>query len=248
MRRIGSAAVLLLLAGCAAAPMGPISGGAGAAGPVFDRAPDPGPIRGAAEAEWAFSGVVARVEPVAEAICRERTRGVPCDFQIVLDTRPDQDPNAFQTLDDQGRPVIGLTITLLADARNVDELAFVVGHETAHHILGHIPRQRETAMTGAMLAGALAQMGGADVETIRSMQQMGASVGARSYSKNFELEADGLGTEIAIRAGYDPVHGAMFFTRLPDPGDTFLGSHPPNAQRIEGVRRTAESLGFVSPW
>lgn len=62
------------------------------------------------------------------------------------------------------------------------------------------------------------------------------------------LEADGLGTEIAIRAGYDPVHGAEFFTRLPDPGDTFLGSHPPNAQRIAAVRRAAESIGYVSAW
>ncbi|MCE6961429.1 M48 family metallopeptidase [Cereibacter sphaeroides] len=248
MSRIGSAAILLLLAGCAAPPMEPVAGYPGAGVPVIAPAPDPGPIRNAAEAQWAFAGVVARVEPVAEGICRERTRGVPCDFQIVVDTRPGEDPNAFQTLDDQGRPVIGLTLALLADARNVDELAFVVGHETAHHILGHIPRQRETAMTGAVLAGVIAQMGRASVDTIRSVQQMGATVGARSFSKNFELEADGLGTEIAILAGYDPVHGAMFFTRLPDPGDTFLGSHPPNAQRIEVVRRAAEGFGYVSRW
>ncbi|MGP3695904.1 M48 family metalloprotease [Rhodobacter sp. NSM] len=243
MLRAGLAAVLLVLAGCAA-PMGPQATGL----PAFQPATDPGPFVTAGDAERAFPEVVSRVEPVAEAICRERTRGVPCDFQIAVDPRPGLDPNAFQTLDAQGRPVIGLTLSLITDARNVDELAFVVGHETAHHILGHIPRQRETALTGAVLAGVLAQMGGADEQTIRSMQDFGANVGARSYSKNFELEADGLGTEIAIRAGYDPIHGAQFFTRLPDPGDTFLGSHPPNAQRIAVVRRSAESLGFAGVW
>nr|RDS96233.1 peptidase M48 [Cereibacter sphaeroides f. sp. denitrificans] len=243
MLRFGFAAILLVLAGCSA-PMGPVALGPGS----YQAAPDPGPFLTPGDAQRAFPAVVARVEPVAEAICLERTRGVPCDFQIAVDARPGLDPNAFQTLDDYGRPVIGLTLSLISDARNVDELAFVVGHETAHHILGHIPRQRETALTGAVLAGVLAQMGGADAQTIRSVQEFGANVGARSYSKNFELEADGLGTEIAIRAGYDPVHGAEFFTRLPDPGDTFLGSHPPNAQRIAAVRRAAESIGYVSAW
>ena len=245
MRRVGWAAVLLALAGCVAGPMGPPVAGPGP-GPAVTLAPDPGPIRTSLDAQRAFVGVQARVEPVAEAICRQRTRNVPCDFQIVVDARGGQDPNAFQTLDRQGRPVIGLTLSLLENARNVDELAFVLGHETAHHILGHIPRQRETAMTSAVLAGVLAQMGGASETTIRSVQQMGASLGARSYSRNYELEADGLGTEIAMLAGYDPVHGAQFFTRLPDPGDTFLGSHPPNAQRIEMVRRAARSLGYAS--
>lgn len=207
-------------------------------------APDPGPLLTPQDAARAFTDVVARVEPVAEAVCLQRTRNVPCDFQIMVDMRPGQQANAYQTLDPQGRPVVALTLALIDNARNADELAFVLGHETSHHILGHIPRQQETAMTGAMLAGVLAEMGGADPETIRSVQQMGASVGARTFSKDFELEADSLGTEVTLLAGYDPVRGAAFFTRLPDPGETFLGSHPPNAQRVAIVQRRAAELGF----
>jgi predicted Zn-dependent protease len=71
---------------------------------------------------------------------------------------------------------------------------------------------------------------------------IGAGVGARSYSKNFELEADGLGTVITHRAGFNPVKGAEYFTQIPDPGNRFLGTHPPNAQRIETVRRVAAGL------
>jgi predicted Zn-dependent protease len=49
---------------------------------------------------------------------------------------------------------------------------------------------------------------------------------------------------IAARAGYDPVRGAAFFNRIPDPGDQFLGSHPPNADRIRVVQATAARLGL----
>lgn len=47
---------------------------------------------------------------------------------------------------------------------------------------------------------------------------------------------------ITRRAGYDPLRGAEFFTRIPDPGDQFLGTHPPNAQRIDVVRQTMANL------
>ena len=67
-------------------------------------------------------------------------------------------------------------------------------------------------------------------------------MGARSYSKEFELEADALGTVITKKAGFNPLVGAEFFTRIPDPGNRFLGTHPPNAQRIETVRRVNAKL------
>ncbi len=189
-----------------------------------------------------FRDVVARVEPVAEAICRARTRGLPCDLRIVVDDRPGVQANAFQTTDSAGRPIVGFTLALLDDARNEDEIAFVMGHEAAHHIAGHMNRQQQSAMTGALVAGVLASMSGADEAAITQAQNMGATVAARQFSKDFELEADALGAEIAWAAGFDPVRGAEFFARLPDPGDAFLGTHPPNAQRIALVRRTLAQL------
>ncbi len=189
-----------------------------------------------------FVTVVGRIEPLAERMCRERTRGVRCDFRIVVDDRQGQPPNAFQTLDEDGQPVLGFTLALIADARNADELAFVIGHEASHHILGHIPQTRRTAMTGAILGGILAAATGGGQAAIEAGQQAGATLGARGYSKEFELEADALGAEIAIRAGYDAVRGTAFFDRLPDPGDRFLGSHPANAQRQTVVRRVQARL------
>ena len=67
-------------------------------------------------------------------------------------------------------------------------------------------------------------------------------MGARRTSRAFEPEADAPGTEIAFYAGSDPVLGAGFFDRLPDPGDQPLGSHPPNAQRKAQVRAVVAQL------
>lgn len=194
------------------------------------------------QAVRSFADVKRRVEPIAEQECRARTNGVNCDFLISVDNRKDQPANAYQTLDKNGRPLIIFTIGLMTEARNADELAFVMSHEAAHHIQGHIARQQRNAIGGAVLAGALATLSGGDASAVESAQRLGARVGARSYSKDFELEADALGTVLTDRAGYNPVRGAEFFNRIPDPGDKFLGTHPPNAQRIEIVRRTAAQL------
>lgn len=194
------------------------------------------------QAARAFAQVVRRVEPVAERVCRERTTGVDCDFRILVDDRPRLPPNAYQTLDDNGRPIIAFTVALIADARNADELAFVMSHEAAHHIRGHIARQKQNAAAGAVIFAGLASITGGDASAVEAAQRIGANVGARTYSKDFELEADELGTIVTARAGYDPLKGAQFFNRIPDPGDRFLGTHPPNAQRLETVRRTASRL------
>jgi predicted Zn-dependent protease len=218
------------------------TGGRGGAMSGADPSVGSGAPLTASQAAENFVTVVERVEPLAEVICRQRTRNTNCDFRIVVDDRSGQPANAFQTVDEQGRPTLGFTLALIAEARNADEIAFVLGHEASHHILGHIPRQQQSAMTGAILAGVLASAGGGDQAAIESAQQIGASLASRSYSKEYELQADALGSEIALRAGYDALRGAAFFDRLPDPGDRFLGSHPANAERKAVVREVQSRL------
>ena len=189
-----------------------------------------------------FVSVVETVEPVAERECRRRAPGANCDFRIVVDDRPGQPPNAFQTVDRNGRPILAFNLALIASVSNPDELAFVMGHEAAHHMLGHLGRTQQNAAVGAVILSGLAALGGADAAAVQSAEQIGATLGARSYSKEFELEADRLGTIITAKAGYNPVRGAEFFNRIPDPGNRFLGTHPPNAARMDIVRRTAAGL------
>lgn len=187
-----------------------------------------------------FNRVVSRIEGVAEAACRQRVRtGVNCDFKVVLDQDPREPANAYQSQERGGRPVLTFNVALLDDMRNDDEVAFVFGHEAAHHIAGHLAQTQQTATLGALVGGGLAVLLGGGQSAIDVGANLGGSVGARAYSKEFELEADALGARITHDAGYNPVRGAEFFNRIPDPGDRFLGSHPPNADRIATVRRTA---------
>ena len=228
-------AFLLVLAACLPAEI--------ESSPPLQPATAPPPQLSQRQAVNNFETVVRRVEPVAEQVCRRRTSQVNCDFRIVVDNRPGQGVNAYQTLDRSGRPIIAFTVPMIAEARNSDELAFVMAHEAAHHIEGHIARQQQNAALGGLLIGTLAgALGAADANSIETAQRIGATVGARSYSKDFELEADALGTRIAAAAGFDPLRGAEFFFRIPDPGDRFLGTHPPNADRLRTVQRVAAGL------
>ncbi|PKP72635.1 MAG: peptidase M48 [Alphaproteobacteria bacterium HGW-Alphaproteobacteria-6] len=222
---------------------------AGCVEPVPPAAPPPGaaqrpagPVLDSATAAGNFEAVVARMEPAVERECQSRSRGANCDFRIMIDSRPGQPPNAFQTLDSAGRPIIAFTLALIAEARNRDELAFVMGHEAAHHIAAHIPRQQQSALTGALIFGALTAATGGDPAAVDAAQNIGGTLGARRYSKDFELEADALGTVIAWNAGFDPGRGAAFFARIPDPGNAFLGTHPPNGARLATVERTLARL------
>ncbi|SPF81167.1 M48 family metalloprotease [Pseudoprimorskyibacter insulae] len=196
----------------------------------------------ARQAAAIFQEVVTRVEPVAEAECTRLAPRSNCDYQIVIDDRPGQAPNAFQTLTESGRPIIAFNIPLLLSVRNSHELAFVMGHEAAHHIAGHIARTQQNAAVGAVIFSGLAALGGADASAVRSAEQLGATIGARTYSKDYELQADVLGTRIAATAGYDPRIGVRFFDQLEDPGNLFLGTHPPNAKRVEAVNQAAAAL------
>lgn len=238
MRRIAALLLTLSLAGCVApSPQQPVP-----QNPIQQPTVQSDQALAPSQAARNFITAVNAVEPIAEQICRARTRGINCDFNIAVDDRPDQAPNAFQTLDEQGRPILAFNLALIANARNVDELAFVIGHEAAHHIAGHIPQQQQSASQGALLAGILAAATGGDDAMIQEAQKIGANVGARRFSKGFELEADALGTEITERAGFDALRGAAFFDRLPDPGNTFLGTHPPNAARRATVEHAVATL------
>lgn len=184
-----------------------------------------------------FRAVVARVEPVAERTCREMRPRLNCDYLIMVDPDSSLPPNAYQTLDRSGRPVIGFTQALMREMMNRDELAFALSHEAAHHIEGHIPQTQASAQTGAILGAVIGSLAGLDQSGIEVAQNIGGVVGARRYSKGFELEADSLGARIAQRAGYDPLRGVLYFQDAADPGDAFLGTHPPNGDRIRTVQR-----------
>ena len=251
MSRSLAAALCLALAGCATSE--PPSGGSSsipppAGGAPFRDAAPPGPRRGFAD----FQRVAARIEPVARQFCRQAQAGaapISCDFAIGLSRDPAMPPNAFQTRDAAGRPIIILGAALLDEMTNDDEIAFVLSHEASHQIADHLGRQERRSAMGALILGgiiaAAGEYGGIEAsdDQIAQAMDVGAFLGGRAYSQDYELEADRLGVFIAARAGYDPERGAMIFERpVMAGGGGLLSTHPASEDRVRAIAATAAEI------
>ncbi len=188
------------------------------------------------QAELNFLVVLRQMEPTIEAACKRRRGARLCDFQIIIDDRPNQPPNAFQTVLENGTPILGFTEALLYDVRNKDELAFVMGHEAAHHILNHLGQQKKVAEREAREFERQAESVGATKAEIEQAKGVGAQVGVLRFSAEFEIEADVLGAQLTQRAGFDALKGSAYFEKLPDPGNGVISTHPPNERRKQAVR------------
>ena len=100
-------------------------------------------------------------------------------------------------------------------------------------------------MLGALILGGLVAAAGnpcggpASDQAISQAMDIGAYLGARSYSQTYELEADTLGAFIAARAGYDPERGALIFLRpaLANAGGPPHPRQPPRLRAAPGHRR-----------
>ncbi|MBF9035431.1 M48 family metalloprotease [Rhodobacterales bacterium HKCCE2091] len=163
--------------------------------------------------------VVGMIEPVAEAECRRRLSGGSCDFQFFVEPNA-RTANAYQSIDDHGRPIVVVSQRLVQQARTADDLAFVLSHEAAHHMLRHLDR-----LNAGLAAGG-----------DRTLPMLGAGGGSAGTSaRTFELEADRLGARIMARAGFDPNLGVRFLSRLPGIPSQGTATHPSHAERAAAV-------------
>lgn len=118
-----------------------------------------------------------------------------------------------------GRHVV-LTTGLLSRMRNDDELAFVIAHEMAHTILRHA-----VVMRGGSVKHGLGRTLGRSGRIVRGT----------------EREADTLGGELMIDAGFDPVVGVAILSRIGDGdlGIDLFASHDATGRRIAAMRALA---------
>lgn len=196
-----------------------------------------------------FERVARRIEPHAEAMCRQETPDRDCDLTIRVDLDPRAPANAYQTVNADG-PLIIITGALLQGTRNDDEVAFVMGHEAGHHIAKHLDKQMQQQLAGALILGVAAAYAGAGnpnqyqaQRDVENAMNAGMALGGIAYSQTYELEADMLGAYIAEAAGYDAEKGSLLFARREggnvrgEAGAMSLWStHPRSPQRIATVR------------
>ncbi len=119
-----------------------------------------------------------------------------------------------------------------------DEVATIMGHETAHALREHArERMGKTAATnvGAGLLSALLGLGNAG----NSLLNMGGQLLTLRFSREDETEADIVGMDLAARAGYDPAAGVTLWQKMMAASQgappQFLSTHPAGATRIRDI-------------
>ncbi|HEX8417538.1 MAG TPA: M48 family metalloprotease [Methylobacterium sp.] len=145
-----------------------------------------------------------------------------------------------------------VTRGLLALATDTSEIAAVLAHEIAHVTLRHASARSELALRSQLVSRVVADVLN-DPETGAQLQNQSRFAIAR-FSREQELEADGIGVRTLAKAGYDPFGAGRFLTALnrstgmktgtgvagePD----MLATHPGTAERINLVTRAARLIG-----
>jgi predicted Zn-dependent protease len=139
---------------------------------------------------------------------------------------------------------------ILLEARDVSEVAGVIGHEVGHvvkrHVANNYSRQQGVGILHQVGVLAASVVGGG---LAGSAANVAGGVAGTAYLSTFgreaEREADAFAVEVLPRAGYDP-HGLVsFFETMRSAGGAsppiWLSSHPATDERIANTRRMIEA-------
>lgn len=150
-----------------------------------------------------------------------------------------------------------VTRGLLALANDNDEIAAVISHEMGHVSARHAAKRESQASTVSVV-GRVAQ------QALRnSTNDAGAVAAARglnaSFSRQQEFEADQIGLDTSVQAGFDPYGAATFLASMRDDrsrrdrllrqddgstGTSFLATHPSTPDRISRVLELSGGFGI----
>ena len=143
---------------------------------------------------------------------------------------------------------------MIEAARSEGEMAGVMAHELSHVALRHGTAQATKAQRYGLLAGILGIGGAILGGPAGAAAQLGAeSVGVYflKFSREYETEADILGSQIMARAGYDPHDLANMFKTIERTsgggGGGFLSDHPSPANRYARINEEAQYLRVDNP-
>ena len=147
-----------------------------------------------------------RVAKISEAVLKAAGEDPNLWVVRVLDTNP-KILNAFV----QGGKYIYVFTGLLDQQPSDDELGLILSHETGHSLLKHLERRAEDRTTTvAGLANLAALLSPKNKDLLNGVSQSLTI----AYSRLDEEEADAVGVCIARRAGFDPVRGVEFYTKM----------------------------------
>jgi predicted Zn-dependent protease len=190
-------------------------------------------------------------DPLLDAYLTEITQRLvavarPRPFTYRIRVVKDPAVNAFTF----GGGLLYVNAGLIARMENEAQLAMVLGHEIAHVTQRHIPRGIESAfgiqLAGQLAATAAAESGVLPGSALEQTYKYTMNAAMNGHGRARETEADEVGMEYLVKAGYDPREAPKTFEQLlKEYGDQarlvnfFYGSHPTNVSRIEHTRQLA---------
>jgi len=135
------------------------------------------------------------------------------------------------------------------------EVVGVMAHELSHVLLRHGTANASKAQNPWLQLGQLAgavggsMLGGQAGSAVTQGTQLGLGTLLLRYSRDYEKQADLLGSQIMARAGYDPRALAHMFETIEreskgsgGSGPQWLSSHPNPGNRTQYITKEAEAL------
>ena len=192
-----------------------------------------------------------QVQDYVSEIGRRLVAAIPPQFQHpefnytfqVVDAK---DENAFAL---PGGPMF-ICRGMVEGVKNDGELAGVIAHELSHVALRHGTAQatKATPYEVGEIAGQILGriVGGTAGQVIASGSQFGIGTVFLRFSREYEKQADLLGSQIMARAGYDPRDMAAVFKALEEQGGPgapqWLSDHPNPGNRVAYITAEAQQL------
>ncbi|MEM6534317.1 MAG: M48 family metallopeptidase [Pseudomonadota bacterium] len=133
----------------------------------------------------------------------------------------------------------------LADIKDVDKLAVVMGHEIGHAMAHHGAKRMsntQLAQFGSMaVAVGLGDMSVSQQNMVRQAFGMAAQGGLMAFSRDHETQADKIGLELLVRACYDPREAPELWERMGQLGGgqrppEWMSTHPASETRAANFR------------
>lgn len=141
---------------------------------------------------------------------------------------------------------------MIQAAKNEGEMAGVMAHEISHVALRHATAQQTKQGSVGNTLGTIGLILGGAIVGGQAGAQAGAVVAAAwqtKYSREYETQADILGSQIMADAGYDPRDLANMFQTIAQQGGgrgpEWLSSHPDPGNRYQKINQEATMLNVA---
>jgi len=147
---------------------------------------------------------------------------------------------------------MGVTRGIVVDLQSEAELAALLGHEMGHVNARHAAQRQgqamlaQAAVVGLAVAASTVDPAWGDLAALGG--QVGASALLASYSRDNEREADALGQDYMVRAGYPAsgmtqLHGLLVREAKEAPAlvETMFSTHPMSNERLATAQKMAET-------